>query len=608
MPGKIEDYAIIGNTHTAALVCRDGSIDWLCMPRFDSPACFAALLGKPEHGRWLIAPEGPVRQVRRKYRDDTLVLETEFECDDGIAKVIDFMPLAERGDRVDLVRVVQGVSGNPTMRCELVLRFDYGRVMPWVTSQDHAIKAIAGPNGIKLLTPARLHGEDYTTCATFKVRERQSIPFSLTWYPSHLREPSSRHPLRALEETEAWWKEWSSRCTTQGRWREVVLRSLITLKALTYGPTGGMVAAATTSLPESPGGTRNWDYRYCWLRDSTLTLYALLISGYTGEAQAWREWLVRAVAGHPQETQIMYGIMGDRMLTEFEVPWLPGYENSQPVRVGNAAHSQLQLDVYGEVMDTLHVAMRSGLEPRDEIWRVQRALMDFLETGWKQPDNGIWEMRGEKRHFTHSKVMAWVGVDRAIKAVERFHFDGPAERWRALREEIHRDVCNHGYDSERGAFVQYYGAKELDASLLMIPLVGFLKAKDPRVVSTMEAIKRELMHDGLVSRYGTESGIDTLPPGEGAFLACTFWLADNLAMTGQYEEARDIFERLLSLRNDVGLLAEEYDFALGRQVGNFPQAFSHVSLINTAHNLTLDEGPCIHRSSDMPESISTATA
>ncbi|MGH7779823.1 MAG: glycoside hydrolase family 15 protein [Candidatus Binataceae bacterium] len=597
MGSRIEDYALIGNTHTAALVGKDGSIDWLCMPRFDSGACFAALLGTPKNGRWLIAPEGETVAVRRRYLDSTLVLETEFETKDGVAVVTDFMPVEEHGDRVDVIRIVRGKRGNPQMHTELSFRFDYGRTIPWVTGNNFGLRAIAGPNAVRVRTSARLRGKDFTTVGSFSVAEGQTVPFTLTWYPSNDHEPGTRHPLRMLAETMAFWREWSERCTVKGEWREPVLRSLITLKALTHQRTGGIVAAPTTSLPEVIGGQRNWDYRYCWLRDATMTLYALLISGYTREAIEWREWLVRAVAGHPQDTRIMYGLSGERMLQEFELPWLPGYEKSAPVRVGNGAHDQLQLDVYGEVMDSMHVAMKYGIAPADDAWRVQTALMEFLETGWRQPDSGIWEVRGPRRDFTYSKVMAWVAADRAVKAIERFKAEGPLEKWRAMRDEIHRDVYTRGFDTKRNAFVQYYGSRALDASLLLMPLVGFLPAGDPRVVGTVAAIQRELVHDGLVSRYQTETGVDGLPPGEGAFLACTFWLVDNLALTRRYREAREIFERLLSLRSDLGLLSEEYDPVLKRQVGNFPQAFTHVSLVNSAHNLTLltEQAPAAHR-------------
>jgi GH15 family glucan-1,4-alpha-glucosidase len=595
MSFPIEDYAIIGNTCTAALVARDGSIDWLCMPRFDSAACFAALLGDNTHGRWLLAPGCAVRATRRRYRGETLILETEFECDGGVATIADFMPIAHRQNQVDVVRVVSGKRGRVPMRMELALKFDYGHTEPWIRPRERGLSAIAGPNAVAVGTSVPLRTEDRTIAADFTISEGRTVPFTLTWYPSNEKEPGAKHPLHLLSETEAWWRDWSERCTWKGEWREVALRSLITLKALTYRPTGGIVAAATTSLPESLGGPRNWDYRFCWLRDATFTLYALLISGYMEEAREWREWLLRTVAGRPQETQIMYGLAGERDLREFEIEWLPGYERSRPVRIGNAAHEQFQLDVYGEVMDTLHVASKYGLETDQDAGRMQTELMDFLESAWKQPDDGIWEVRGDRRHFTHSKVMAWVAADRAVKAVLHNRLDGPPDRWRALRDEIHRDVCANGFDPERNSFVQCYGSKALDASLLMIPLVGFLPATDPRVVSTVGAIQKELVRDGLVMRYSTESGVDGLPAGEGAFLACTFWLADNLALAGRYGEARGIFERLLALRNDVGLLAEEFDPAHGRQVGNFPQAFTHVGLLNTAHNLSLAQGPAVHR-------------
>jgi GH15 family glucan-1,4-alpha-glucosidase len=595
---RIEDYALIGNTNTAALVGRDGSIDWLCMPRFDSPAFFAAILGTPENGRWLIAPAGEGAKSTRHYHEDTLVLETEFELPGGDrAAVIDFMPVAERDGRIDLFRLVQGRRGRVPMRMEAIFRFDYGRIVPWVRSRDYGLSAIAGPDALQLRTGVKMHGENFKSVADFSVAEGETIPFTLTWYPSHLKESGNRHPIKALHETEEWWREWSRRCTFEGRWREPVMRSLITLKALTYSPTGGIVAAPTTSLPEQIGGVRNWDYRFCWLRDATFTLYALLSSGYTEEANEWREWLLRAIAGQPNELQTMYGIMGDRRLTEYELPWLPGYEHSRPIRVGNAAHSQFQLDVYGEIMDAFDAVRRHGVSPGEDAWRVQRLLMDFLESQWNQPDEGIWEVRGPRRQFTHSKVMAWVGADRAVKAVERYGLDGPVERWRSLRAAIHADVCRHAFDQRRNAFMQYYGGDTLDAAVLLIPLVGFLPATDPRVTGTLEAIKRELSVDGLIQRYTTEkrsggkSEVDGLPTGEGAFLPCTFWMADNLVMMGRHDEAREIFERLIALRNDVGLLAEEYDPREKRQLGNFPQAFTHVFLINSAHNLTRAEGP-----------------
>ena len=596
MSRPIEDYALIGNLCTTALVDRSGSIDWLCLPRFDSGACFASLLGDEKNGRWLLAPQGGTGRVRRRYSDHTLILETEFETDSGVASVVDFMPITDRPEQVDVVRIVKGLRGQVPMRMEVTLRFDYGHTIPWVRKREYGLSAVSGPNAIAFRTAVPLRNENYTTFSEFTVAEGQSVPFTLTWYPSNQAEPRDADPLRQLAAAGQWWRDWSGRCGCEGEWRDAVVRSLITLKALTYAPTGGIVAAPTTSLPECPGGPRNWDYRYSWLRDSTFTLYALLISGYVDEARAWREWLLRAIAGHPQDTQIMYGVAGERMLYELELPWLTGYENSAPVRIGNAAHQQFQLDVYGEVIDTLHVARKFKLEANEDAWRLQSTLMDFLESGWKQADEGIWEVRGPRRDFTHSKVMAWVAVDRSVKDIRRKYGAGPLDRWKALRDEIHRDVCRRGFDPERNAFVQYYGSKSLDASLLMIPLVGFLPANDPRVVSTVRAIQRELTYHGLVLRYPTDTGVDGLPPGEGAFLPCTFWLADNLAIAGREREARDIFERLLDLRNDVGLLSEEYDPVGRRQLGNFPQAFTHVSLVNTAHNLMPVQGPAEHRS------------
>jgi GH15 family glucan-1,4-alpha-glucosidase len=596
MSRPIEDYALIGNLCTTALVNRCGSIDWLCVPRFDSGACFASILGDDSHGRWLLAPQGGIKQIRRRYRDHTLLLETEFETESGAVTVTDFMPIAERGERGDLIRIAKCVRGSVPMRTELRLRFDYGRTIPWVRRRDYGLSAVSGPIAIAFRTPLDLRSEDYTTFAEFNLAEGETVAFTMSWYPSHEAEPAEADPLRQLETTEKYWRDWSERCVCQGEWRDAVVRSLITLKALTYAPTGGIVAAPTTSLPEWPGGPRNWDYRYSWLRDSTFTLYALLISGYVDEARDWREWLLRAIAGHPQDTQIMYGVAGERMLIESELPWLPGYEKSAPVRIGNAAHQQFQLDVYGEVIDTLHVARKYQLEANEEAWRLQSTLMDFLESGWKEADEGIWEVRGPRRHFTHSKVMAWVAVDRSVKDIRRGYGAGPIDRWRALRDQIHRDVCEHGFNAERNTFVQYYGSKSLDASLLMMAQVGFLPARDPRIVFTVRAIERELIHNGLVLRYPTESGVDGLPPGEGAFLPCTFWLADNYSMLGRDREARELFERLLDLRNDVGLLSEEYDPVAHRQLGNFPQAFTHVSLVNTAHNLMPVTGPAEHRS------------
>ena len=593
MPSHIEEYALIGDCETAALVARDGSIDWLCFPRFDSGACFAALLGTPEHGRWLLAPAGNIRRVRRRYRDSTLILETSYETDSGAVTLIDWMPL--RTVVPDVMRIVEGTRGQVPMRMELIIRFDYGWVVPWVRRIERGLRATAGPDTLYCHTDVALRGENLHTVADFTVSAGQRIPFSLTWAPTHRPEPEERDAEQSLRDTETWWQQWAGRCAYQGEWREAVLRSLITLKALTYAPTGGIVAAVTTSLPEQLGGVRNWDYRYGWLRDATFTLYALMAGGYTAEARAWREWLLNAVAGSPSEIQIMYGLAGERRLTELELNWLPGYEGALPVRIGNAAYKQRQLDVYGEVMDALHLARRVGLEPNPEAWRVQQALLQFLETAWEEPDEGIWEIRGPRRHFTHSKVMAWVAMDRAVKAIEQFGLAGPVEQWRRLRQDIHDQVCRSGFDPELNAFVQSYGAKELDASLLMLPLVGFLPATDPRMRGTVAAIQRQLMREGFVDRYPTSAEVDGLPPGEGAFLICTFWLADNLALQGRYAEARTIFQRLLNLRNDVGLLAEQYDRETGRLVGNFPQAFSHVGLINTARNLTQVGGPAEHR-------------
>ena len=589
MACRIEDYALIGDCQTAALVGRDGSIDWLCFPRFDSPACFAALLGTPENGRWKIAPACDVRAVQRRYRDDTLVLETVFETDSGTVALIDFMP--PRTDAPDLVRIVEGRGGTVPMRLELVIRFDYGSIVPWVRHADHGIRATAGPDTLHCHSPVELRGQNLHTVADFEISAGQQRAFNLVWTPTYAPEPDEHDLLQLCEHTEQWWHRWASCCKYQGRWRDAVMRSLITLKALTYAPTGGIVAAATTSLPEQLGGVRNWDYRYCWLRDATFALYALMTGGYVDEARAWRDWLINAVAGTPSQIQIMYGLAGERRLTELELDWLPGYEGSAPVRIGNAAANQHQLDVYGEVMDALHFARRAGLEPSENAWRVQRALIHFLETEWREPDEGIWEVRGPRRHFVHSKVMAWVAMDRAVKAVEQFDQPGELNRWKRVRQEIHDQVCREGFDAEINSFVQYYGSKQVDASLLMLPLVGFVCADDPRMIGTVRAIQQRLTRDGLLDRYTTDPQVDGLPAGEGTFLLCTFWLADNLALQGRHDEAVELFERLLGLRNDVGLLSEQYDPATGRLVGNFPQAFSHLGLINTARNLVAKGGP-----------------
>jgi GH15 family glucan-1,4-alpha-glucosidase len=583
MASRIEDYALIGDCETAALVAKDGSIDWLGFPRFDSPSCFAALLGTPEHGRWQLAPAMEVQRIERRYRPDTLILETDFYTQSGAVRLIDFMPPRTRTP--ELMRIVEGLRGEVPIAMDLAIRFDYGSVVPWVRQAENGIRATAGPETLYCRTPAQLTGRGLRTVAEFTISAGQRVPFELAWSPTHQAEPPPSDPEANLRETGEWWAEWSSRCTYRGEWRDAVVRSLITLKALTYAPTGGIVAAATTSLPEHIGGVRNWDYRFCWLRDATFTLYSLMVGGYTEEASAWREWLVNAVAGTPGTLQIMYGLAGERRLTELELPWLPGYENSAPVRVGNAAHQQHQLDVYGEVMDAFHLARRYGLPPSDNAWRLQRGILAFLETDWQKPDDGIWEVRGPQRQFTHSKVMAWLAMDRAVKSVEEFGLEGDAAKWRAMRQQIHDEIWRKGFDPALNSFVQYYGSKEPDASLLMLPLVGFVGATDPRMTGTVELIQQRLMRDGFVDRYAPAPHVDGLPPGEGVFLLCTFWLADNLALQGRLGEARTLCERLLALRNDVGLLSEQYDPTARRLVGNFPQAFSHVGLINTARNL-----------------------
>lgn len=587
MPALIEDYALVGDGHTAALVAKDGSVDWLCWPRFDSGACFAALLGTPEHGRWLLAPaaDAAITHTSRRYRGDTLILETNYESADGAVTVVDFMPPGNGWS--ELVRIVIGRHGKMKMRMELVLRFDYGFSIPWVTqlTREDGMKAIAGPDTVVLRTPVPLTGKNLHTLAEFTVNADERVPFSLSYAASHMRLPPARDPLSMLARTENYWLEWSGRCQVQGRYAAAVRRSLITLKALAYEPTGGIVAAPTTSLPEKIGGNRNWDYRYCWLRDATITLLALMRGGYYDEARAWRTWLGRVMAGSPEQIQIMYGIAGERRLPEMELDWLPGYQDSKPVRVGNGAANQLQLDVFGEVMAALHLARVGGLQADDTVWSVQCALLDHLEKIWQEPDEGIWETRGGRRHFTFSKVMAWVAFDRAIKSAEMFRLPGSLDRWRALREQIHADVCNNAWHESKRAFAQSYGSDELDASVLLMPLLGFLPPEDPRIVGTVEAIERELLHDGLVMRYRTTEYDDGLPPGEGTFLACSFWLVDNYALLGRIDDAHRLFSRLLALSNDLGLLAEEYDPVAGRLVGNFPQAFSHVALVHTAMNL-----------------------
>jgi GH15 family glucan-1,4-alpha-glucosidase len=585
VPLPIEDYAVIGDLQTAALVGRDGSVDWLCLPRFDSPACFAALLGDERHGRWRLAPVQDARRVTRAYRGDTMILDTLFETDDGAVRLVDFMP--PRGREPDLIRIVEGVSGRVPMHMDLRIRFDYGSRVPWVRRRHGALQAVSGPDGVTLHTPVATHGRDLTTVADFEVAEGDRVPFVLTWFQSYDPAPDGVEAFKALAQTEHFWHRWAARCTYQGEWRDAVMRSLLTLKTLQYAPSGGIVAAVTTSLPEKIGGVRNWDYRYCWLRDSTMTLTALLLAGYEQEARAWREWLLRAVGGDPPKIQIMYGTGGEPRLPEQVLDWLPGYEGSRPVRIGNAAIDQFQLDLYGEVIDTLYQARGLGLVNDQSSWALQRALLDYLEGIWHEPDEGLWEVRGPRRHFTHSKVLAWVAMDRAVKSAERDRLPGPVDRWRALRDQIHAEVCAKAWDPERETFTQAYESKLLDASLLLIPMVGFLPPSDQRVAGTVAAIERELCVDGFLLRYPTVDGaVDGLPGDEGVFLACSFWLADSYALLGRIKDARELFERLLALRNDVGLLSEEYDPRAGRLLGNFPQAFSHVPLISTAMNLS----------------------
>jgi GH15 family glucan-1,4-alpha-glucosidase len=606
MGARIEDYGLIGDCETAALVSKDGSIDWLCWPRFDSDACFAALLGNSKNGRWRIAPAQAKARIRRRYRSATLILETTFTTDDGEVTLIDFMPLRKQGSMPfreqasHIVRLVVGTRGTVAMRTELVIRFDYGQSVPWVKRTDNGdLLAISGPDMLVLRTPVELRGEDMTTVGEFTVSAGETVPFVLTYVPSHLPAPDPIDAEDALRQTQQFWEQWSSVHENTGPYAPAVVRSLITLKALTYLPTGGIVAAPTTSLPEQIGGPRNWDYRFCWLRDATLTLLAFMNSGYYDEARAWRDWLLRAAAGSPSQIQIMYGLAGEKRLAEWEVPWLAGYEGSKPVRIGNAAADQLQLDVFGEVLDAMHQGRVGGLQSLAEAWDFQRVLVSHLEEIWTLPDEGIWEVRGGRQHFTYSKIMAWVAVDRTIKSAEAFGLEGPIDHWRKLRAQIHAEVCEKAFNPKLGAFVQSYGSEHLDASALLIPVVGFLPPEDPRVAGTVEAIERKLMTNGFVLRYDTGATKDGLPPGEGAFLACSFWLADAYILLGRRDDARKLFERLLTLCNDLGLLSEEYDPAGKRLLGNFPQAFSHIALVNTAHNLDRAEKPCEQRSGNV---------
>ena len=594
----LEDYGLIGNMISAALVARDGSIDWLCLPHFDSAACFAALLGGPEHGRWLVAPADERAKSSRRYLPDTAILETRFENERGAVTVTDFMPLTEDEDKVDVVRIVRGLRGEMPMRMELILRFDYGKTVPWVRRRDYGLSAIAGPDAIELHTDVDLEGRDFKTLAAFTAREGDIVPFTLSYHRSHKPPHFVADRTEIMEATATWWREWCKPCRfacDNDKWRDAVRRSLITLKLLTFAPTGGIVAAPTTSLPESLGGQRNWDYRYCWIRDSSLTLYAFLNAGYRDEATAWRAWLLRAAAGLPEQLHIMYGIAGERCLPELEVSWLPGYEDSRPVRVGNAAIAQRQLDVYGEIMDALHAAREADLAPSSDAWQLQKTLLKHLEQVWDQPDHGIWEVRGPARHFTHSRLMCWVAFDRAVKSCEHFALDDSAPRWRELRDRIKADICSNGFDRQRNTFVQHYGGNALDASLLLVPLVGFLPPDDPRVKGTIAAIERELAPDGFVRRYSTEHVDDGIGGPEGAFLACSFWLADAYAISGRTRDAAALFERLLDVRNDLGLLAEEYEPGARRLLGNFPQGFSHIGVVNTAFNLVKDHGPAKQR-------------
>ena len=579
----LEDYALLGDTQTAALVGIDGSIDWMCAPRFDSGAFFAALLGNDTNGRWRLAAKGVERATSRRYVEGTLVLETEWRTPTGVARVTDFMP--PRTTHPDVVRLVHGLEGRVEMEMDLVVRFDYGRLVPWARRVGGDLTFVSGPDALVLRTDQEVHGEDARSRSEFTVEQGQYASFVLAWSPSHEPPVEPAHAGGALETTLDWWRAWSGRLRYDGKWREEVLQSLMVLKALTYEPTGGMVAAATTSLPEELGGVRNWDYRYCWLRDAAFTLWALHIGGYVDEERHWRNWLLRAAAGDPDQLQVLYGLQGESRLPEQTLDWLDGYEGSRPVRIGNAAADQFQLDVFGEVLDALHLARQFGIDHDENAWALERHVVDFVVDHWQDPDQGLWEMRGPRRHFTHSKVMAWVALDRAVRAVEKNGLEGPLDKWRTTRDAIRAEVLDRGFDTARNAFVQSYDTKELDASLLMIPLVHFLPATDPRMRGTVDAIMRELLRDGLVLRYRSEWCDDGLPPGEGTFLPCSFWLVDNLALQGRIEEATEIFERLLALRNDVGLLAEEWDPRHGRLLGNFPQALTHVGLVNSAYNL-----------------------
>jgi GH15 family glucan-1,4-alpha-glucosidase len=579
----LEDYALIGDTQTAALVGIDGSIDWLCLPRFDSPACFAALLGSADNGRWRLAAKGVPRAISRRYLPNSLVLETEWATDSGVVRVTDFMP--PRTEKPNVIRLVHGISGEVAMEMELVVRFDYGRLLPWARRVGGDMSYVSGPDQVVLRTDVPVRGQDLSTVAEFTVREGEYVPFVLSWGESWQPPLEPPHAGAALEATLDTWRSWADRLRYNGRYRADVQHSLMVLKALTFAPTGGVVAAPTTSLPEKVGGVRNWDYRYCWLRDAAYSLWALNIGGYTKEARAWRHWLLRACGGDPDDLQVLYSVTGESRLQELELAWLQGYEGSRPVRIGNAATGQFQLDVYGEVIDALHLGRLFGLEDDADAWSLERHLIDYVVEHWREPDEGIWEVRGPRRHFTHSKVFAWVALDRAVRAVEKFGHEGPVDRWREVRDEIRSEVLDKGFDTQRNTFTQYYGSPEVDASLLMIPLVHFLPATDPRMRGTVAAIKRDLVEDGFVKRYRTEHTDDGLPPGEGTFLACTFWLVDNLALAGDIDEAEQLFEKLLALRNDVGLLAEEYDPTERRLLGNFPQAISHVGLVNSAYNI-----------------------